>query len=154
MAEYAVTGFAMATHPAALPLIDTRLRHFNAEEEGSKWSPVAQFTPAADLTAPLICGIAVANNDENSVATLTVTAPLSLNVANIEMAVGENPTPPAFAFRFPVRPGEVVSQTFALPSAGIADKTVTFTARAFAATASGGGPTATITTTIPGTGGP
>jgi hypothetical protein len=152
MAEYAVTGFAMATHPAALPLIDTRLRHFNAEEEGSKWSPVAQFTPVADLTAPLICGIAVANNDENSVATLTVTAPLSLNVANIEMAVGENPTPPAFAFRFPVRPGEVVSQTFALPSAGIADKTLTFTARAFAATASGGGPTATITTTVPGTG--
>jgi len=153
MTEYAVSGFAMATHPAALPTFDARLRHFNAEEEGSPWSPVVQFTPAADATPPLICGVAVANDDDNTVATLTVTAPLSLNVANVEIAVTDGLAPLPPVERVPVRPGEVLTRTFSLPAVGVFDKTVTFTARAFAGTGTGGGSTATITTTVPGTGG-
>lgn len=149
MAEYAVTGFAMATHPAALSLIDVRLRHFNADEDGSLWSETAQFTPAADLTAPLICGLSVANNDDDTEATLTITAPLSLNVANVEIAIGAEMDPPAFDQRIPARPGEVITRTFALPAPSSSSQSRTFAVRAFAATGSAGGPTATVTTTIP-----
>lgn len=110
--------------------IEFRIRGFNADEDGSLWSPTLTALIAVDNTAPDVPTLAVdvvvlgEYPEETRTATVSVTAPAILRVASLYIAGDDAPG------TIPIKPGEVMSFESVLPPREDTAFTVTWTAQA------------------------
>jgi hypothetical protein len=127
-------------------LTDFRLRIFDADNNPTPWSPVLSLFPAIDNSAPAapaITAVFIDNGGAPGVhdqATVTVTAPQSLQVASVVMTGPGAPSGPQ-----PAKPAQVWSWVATLPERGPVQQDITFTA---AARSSNGTASATVSATV------
>lgn len=131
--------------------VDARLRVFNAEEDGSRWSPWAHFTLGVAGAVPAAPALSVTPDEDWDFATFTFTSPADLGVTHIVWAVSANEIDWTAQTAIQTRPGEVHTRSFDLPPGGTTGVTRWF--RAAAVTAAGQGAFTTITVNVPGSGG-
>lgn len=110
--------------------IDTRIAHFNVDEDGSLWSPTFNVTPAAINTAPDAPGFTKIERPDDREVDFTITAPTNLHVAYIVFTWGGD-VPSAGSETVACRPGQVFLRTRPTNVPVLSNQTATFTAQAF-----------------------